>query len=149
MAAPTTLSIVNRSTTVTDGELAPAVAAIQRQLDEHLTPAWWGAVQLSTTQPDAAPPDGAWRVLLVDSYDAAPTLAGQHQFAGVPSGFVDIGRAAKARVSNRRVVAPSLMSKRTAGRQRARALSAGLPTTMVGRRPAWRESSTSSSCWGP
>lgn len=90
------LAIVNRTTTISDTDLAPVVAALKRQLDEHLQPAWWGAASLATVPMGGAPPEDAWRVLLVDHYDAAPSLVGQHKFAGVPTGFVDVGRAAKA-----------------------------------------------------
>ncbi len=96
MTQPAALAVVNRSTAVTDGELPAVVAALQRQLDEHLATAWWGSARLVTVPSGSAPPDGAWRVLLLDNYDAAPGLAGVHQFSGVPTGFVDVGRAARA-----------------------------------------------------
>jgi hypothetical protein len=84
------IAIVQGSTLVADDDARDAMHAIQRQITEHLRPAWEAAtVDLVYVPKGGSPPDNAWTVNLVDVCDAKHT-DGYHEFDGKPSGVVGV-----------------------------------------------------------
>jgi hypothetical protein len=73
---PLTISIVNRSTSASDAEVAAWTAAIQRQVHEHLAPVWKVDSDIRVR---TAPDDGDWVCQLEDDPPAAtPNVLGTH-----------------------------------------------------------------------
>lgn len=83
------VSIFNDSTSLTDAEVARAVAALQRQVSEHFAPAWGVDAALSFVPERVQPAAGTWWLAVLDSADQARE-AGYHDTTaeGLPMGKV-------------------------------------------------------------
>lgn len=68
------ISLVNRSTLVSDNELEPVAAALQRQLEEHFAPSWGFTATVITTPSTDEAPDWAWWIVITDDADMANVL---------------------------------------------------------------------------
>jgi len=84
-----TIHVVNRTPLAKDEEVAAAVAAIQRQVNEHLAPSWGVGGTLVPVLGGAAPPDKAWIISLLDTSDQ-PGDIGYHQDTDQPNGMVGV-----------------------------------------------------------
>jgi hypothetical protein len=83
------VAIVQASTLAPDEEVKKAVAAIQRQVNEHLAPAWGARADLIFVAKGGTPPSGAWVVQLIDVCENN-TMDGFHDFNDQPSGVVGV-----------------------------------------------------------
>ncbi len=83
------IHIVNNSTLINDADITPAVAAVQKQVREHLFPAWGVGADLAFVPKGSAAPDDAWIIWLVDVCQNPDDL-GYHSAAALPSGIVGI-----------------------------------------------------------
>lgn len=83
------LLVANRSTLVNDRDLARAVAAIQRQVDEDFYPRWCVRSTLHVIGPGQTCPENIARIDLVDRSTDAGAL-GEHGFKAVPNGFAAV-----------------------------------------------------------
>ena len=87
------IAIINRSTVVSDADVAKAVAACQAQISNDFAPVWnQTALLIQMTDADVKAnrvPPGWWQQIIGDDADAAGVL-GYHQTdpANVPQGFV-------------------------------------------------------------
>ena len=83
----TTLLIVNNSTLITDEALKPIVWAIQRQVSEHLYPAWGVNASLVAAVKGDYPSSA--KIFVVDASTDAGAL-GEHFWKGAPTGFAAV-----------------------------------------------------------
>src|ERR1700722_9040082 len=65
------IQILNKSNLITDAELKPIVAALQKQVDEHFAPAYHLSAKLVLTDKD----NGMTPIHIVDSVADAPSGA--------------------------------------------------------------------------
>jgi hypothetical protein len=81
------IRIVNQSTVASDADVATSVAAVQRQANEHLAPAWGVTARLLVATNTYA--GGGEVIHILDNSDQADAL-GYHErdTLGVPTGFV-------------------------------------------------------------
>lgn len=85
------ITFVNQSSVVNDADFAAAVAACQRQVNEHFGPAWGGLVAaLSANRADPSAPHTPTveTIYVLDTSDQAGALGYHEMEAGVPVGFV-------------------------------------------------------------
>lgn len=68
------ISLVNRSSVVSDDELEPVRAALQRQLEEHFAPQWGFTASVMVTPSTDPAPDWAWWIVLLDDTDMTDAL---------------------------------------------------------------------------
>jgi hypothetical protein len=82
-----TISIVNRSTLLTDAHVAPVVAAMQKHLDTAFGPAWGIEAKLVHVPAGQTAAAGTWLLVLLDNSDQADDL-GYHETSseGLPLG---------------------------------------------------------------
>jgi hypothetical protein len=73
IVAPT-IAVVNRSSVLTDSEIAPVVAAIQIQVDRDFAPAWGMPANLVFVPSTHQPEPTAWVVQLLDTSDEKGAL---------------------------------------------------------------------------
>jgi hypothetical protein len=85
----THIDIINASTVLTDAEIAAAVPALQKQINEHFYPAWGIKANLFFVPLGAKPRAGHWWMVLLDTSDVAGAL-GYHDLTseGLPIGKV-------------------------------------------------------------
>jgi hypothetical protein len=83
------IAIVNRSTVLSDADLASIVPALQTQLDRDFSPVWGIGANLSFVGKNSQPGPGMWQVLVVDDSDQAGAL-GYHDLTdeGLPLSHV-------------------------------------------------------------
>ena len=83
------ISLFNRSTTLTDAEVAQAVLALQTQIHRDFAPAWGIDADLVFVPKNAAPAPRSWWVTILDHSDQAGAL-GYHDVTseGLPLGKV-------------------------------------------------------------
>jgi hypothetical protein len=83
------IAIINESHDVADRDVAPLVAALQRQVTEHFAPAWGVPADLRFVPKGGLPHPGEWWVVLLDDADQAGAL-GYHDVTdqGLPLGKV-------------------------------------------------------------
>jgi hypothetical protein len=88
----TQIAIVNASTTVTDTEVVPVVAALQVQVDRDYTPIWHTQAKITFYPKGQNPPADAWQLALLDNSDLAGAL-GYHDITpnGQPLGKSFVG----------------------------------------------------------
>lgn len=81
------ISVINESTVLTDADLAPVVAALQKQVTNDFRPAWGIDAELTTVPRGTPPPSGNWWLVLLDDSDQANAL-GYHDLTseGLPIG---------------------------------------------------------------
>jgi hypothetical protein len=81
------ISVINESTVLADADVAPVVAALQKQVTNDFGPVWGTAAQLSIIPKGAQPPAGSWWLVMLDDSDQANAL-GYHDLTteGLPMG---------------------------------------------------------------
>ena len=92
------ISVINESTVLADTDVAPVVAALQKQVTNDFGPVWGTAAQLTVGPKGTQPPNGSWWLVMLDDSDQANAL-GYHDLT--TEGLPKIGRAScRERVSN-------------------------------------------------
>jgi Fe-S cluster assembly iron-binding protein IscA len=83
------ISVINRSTVLTDAEVSPVVSALQKQVTDHFLPAWGVTAGLNFVASNADPTPGTWWLSILDDSDQAGAL-GYHDVTpdGLPLGKV-------------------------------------------------------------
>jgi len=83
------ISIINESTVLTDAEVIPVVAALQKQVTNDFRPAWGTDAELTMVPKNTQPPTGSWWLVVLDDSDQAGAL-GYHDLTseGLPIGKV-------------------------------------------------------------
>jgi hypothetical protein len=83
------IAFINESTDVSDAQLAPAVAALQKQVSEHVAPAWGVPADLRLVPRGQQAAPGEWWLVVLDDADQAGAL-GYHDVTseGLPLGKV-------------------------------------------------------------
>ena len=86
------VSVVNESKAVTDGEVAKAIAALQKQVSNDFSSAWGVDATLAQVAKGQTPPEGSWWLIILDNSDQAGAL-GYHDLTseGLPLGKVFAG----------------------------------------------------------
>jgi hypothetical protein len=85
------IAVINESTVVADADMAAAVAALQKQVEEHLWPIWGLDAELELVVKGAfkgsTPAADAWQLVILDDSDQADAL-GYHETTetGLPLG---------------------------------------------------------------
>jgi hypothetical protein len=94
------ISVINESTVLDDADVAPAMAALQKQVTNDFGPIWGVAAQLTIVAKGALPPSGSWWLVVLDDSDQANAL-GYHDLTseGLPIGKVFAGSDLKAGTS--------------------------------------------------
>jgi hypothetical protein len=87
--ASITIAVLNACTVLDDGAITAALPALQRQVHEHVAPAWGADADLIFVPRGQAPPAGAWWLVILDDSDYAGAL-GYHDLTneGMPLGKV-------------------------------------------------------------
>jgi len=81
------IAIINRSSVVSDQDVAAATNAVQKQINDNFAPVWNQiALLVVMTKFDAIPP-GFWTMIIADDTDQANAL-GYHLQDTTPAGFV-------------------------------------------------------------
>jgi hypothetical protein len=94
------ISVINESTVVTDSEVIPVVAALQKQVSNDFRPAWGTGAELTIVAKNTQPPAGSWWLVILDDSDQAGAL-GYHDLTtdGLPMGKVFAASDLKAGTS--------------------------------------------------
>src|ERR1700678_4652394 len=94
------ISVINESTVLADEDVAPVVAALQKQVTNDFGPVWGAAAQLGIVPKGTQPPTGSWWLVLLDDSDQANAL-GYHDLTseGLPIGKVFAASDLKAGTS--------------------------------------------------
>jgi len=83
------IAVINESTVLSDTDLAPVVAALQKQVTNDFRPTWGVDAELTIVAAGTPPPTGSWWLVLLDDSDQANAL-GYHDLTteGLPIGKV-------------------------------------------------------------
>jgi hypothetical protein len=83
------ISVINESTVLADSDVAPVVAALQKQVSNDFRPIWGVDAVLTIVPKTTQPPTGSWWLVLLDDSDQANAL-GYHDLTteGLPIGKV-------------------------------------------------------------
>ncbi len=83
------ISVINESTVLADSDVAPVVAALQKQVSTDFRPVWGVDAALTIIPKTTQPPTGSWWLVLLDDSDQANAL-GYHDLTteGLPIGKV-------------------------------------------------------------
>ncbi len=94
------ISLINESTVLTDEDVPPVVAALQKQVTNDFRPVWGVDAELKVVAKGTPPPSGSWWLVLLDDSDQASAL-GYHDLTteGLPVGKVFAGSDLKAGTS--------------------------------------------------
>jgi len=94
------ISVINESTVLADADVAPVVAALQKQVTNDFRPVWGTDAELNIVAKNAQPPAGSWWLVLLDDSDQANAL-GYHDLTteGLPIGKVFAASDLKAGTS--------------------------------------------------
>ncbi len=94
------ISVINESTVLTDTEVIPVVAALQKQVTNDFRPAWGTDAELIVVPKNTPPPSGSWWLVILDDSDQAGAL-GYHDLTteGLPIGKVFAASDLKAGTS--------------------------------------------------
>lgn len=94
------ISVINESTVVSDAEVTPVVAALQKQVTNDFRPAWGTDAELTLIPKNSQPPTGSWWLVILDDSDQAGAL-GYHDLTseGLPIGKVFAASDLKAGTS--------------------------------------------------
>ena len=81
------ISVINQSTVLTDDQIAPVVAALQKQVTNDFRPAWGVDAELQFVGSNGSPAPGTWWLSILDNSDQANAL-GYHDLTpdGLPIG---------------------------------------------------------------
>jgi hypothetical protein len=98
--APIQISVINESTVLTDADVTPVVAALQKQVSNDFRPAWGVDAELKIVAKTSQPPAGSWWLVILDDSDQAGAL-GYHDLTsdGMPIGKVFAASDLKAGTS--------------------------------------------------
>jgi hypothetical protein len=79
------VSVINESTVLTDADVVPVVAALQKQVNNDFVPIWRTNAELTIVPKGTQPPTGSWWLVLLDDTDQANAL-GYHDLTteGLP-----------------------------------------------------------------
>lgn len=85
----TQISVINESTVLTDADVQPAVAALQKQVSGDFQPVWGLDAVLTFIPQGSQPPANTWQLAILDDSDQADAL-GYHDVTedGLPIGKV-------------------------------------------------------------
>ncbi len=94
------ISVINESTILADTDVAPVVAALQKQVTNDFRPVWGTDAELKIVAKGVQPPTGSWWLVLLDDSDQANAL-GYHDLTtdGLPIGKVFAASDLKAGTS--------------------------------------------------
>jgi len=94
------ISVINESTVLADADVAPVVAALQKQVTNDFRPVWGTDAELTIVASGTQPPAGTWWLVLLDDTDQANAL-GYHDLTtdGLPIGKVFAASDLKAGTS--------------------------------------------------
>ena len=94
------ISVINESTVLTDTDVVPVVAALQKQVTNDFRPVWGIDAELNIVAKGTQPPNGSWWLVLLDDSDQANAL-GYHDLTsdGLPLGKVFAASDIKAGTS--------------------------------------------------
>jgi len=94
------ISVINQSTVLSDEQVSPVVAALQKQVTNDFRPAWGVDAELEFVPSGAQPPAGSWWLSILDDSDQANAL-GYHDLTtdGLPIGKVFAGTDLKVGAS--------------------------------------------------
>lgn len=94
------ISVINESTVLADPDVAPVVAALQKQVTNDFRPVWGTDAQLNVVPKGTPPPSGTWWLVLLDDSDQAGAL-GYHDLTteALPMGKVFVASDLKAGTS--------------------------------------------------
>lgn len=94
------ISVINESTVLTDADIAPVVAALQKQVTNDFRPVWGADAELTMVAKTAQPPAGSWWLVILDDSDQAGAL-GYHDLTsdGLPLGKIFAASDLKANTS--------------------------------------------------
>jgi len=94
------ISVINETTVLPDTDIAPVIAALQKQVTNDFFPAWGSNAKLTTVERGTQPPPGSWWLVLLDDTDQANAL-GYHDLTseGLPIGKVFAASDLKAGTS--------------------------------------------------
>lgn len=98
--APIQISVINESTVVTDAEVIPVVAALQKQIKNDFRPVWGVDADLTVIPQGSQPANGSWWLVILDDSDQAGAL-GYHDLTsdGLPLGKIFAASDLKAGTS--------------------------------------------------
>src|SRR2546425_11594252 len=87
--SPIQISVINESTVLTDAEITPVVAALQKQVTNDFRPAWGVDAELTTVPKGTPAPTPSWWLVILDDSDQAGAL-GYHDLTsdGLPIGKI-------------------------------------------------------------
>jgi len=68
------IAVLNKSTMISDDEIAPIVAAAQKAVDRHFEPAWGATARLQQVPTGQDPPPNSWWIAFFDDSDVANAL---------------------------------------------------------------------------
>lgn len=94
------ISVINESTVLADTDVAPVVAALQKQVTNDFRPIWGVDAELTIVPKGTQPASGSWWLVLLDDSDQANAL-GYHDLTteGLPIGKVFAASDLKAGTS--------------------------------------------------
>jgi hypothetical protein len=94
------ISVINESTVLADTDVAPVVAALQKQVTNDFRPVWGTDAELSIVPKGTQPATGSWWLVILDDSDQANAL-GYHDLTseGLPIGKVFAASDLKAGTS--------------------------------------------------
>jgi len=94
------ISVINESTVLTDAEVTPVVAALQKQVTNDFRPTWGTDAELTMVPKNTQPANGSWWLVILDDSDQAGAL-GYHDLTseGLPLGKVFAASDLKAGTS--------------------------------------------------
>lgn len=94
------ITVINESTVLADSDVIPAIAALQKQVDNDFFPVWGVDTELTIISKGTQPPAGSWWLVILDDTDQANAL-GYHDLTteGLPIGKVFAASDLKAGTS--------------------------------------------------
>ena len=94
------ISVINESTVLTDADITPVLAALQKQVTNDFRPVWGVDAELTMVAKTSQPPTGSWWLVILDDSDQAGAL-GYHDLTsdGMPLGKVFAASDLKANTS--------------------------------------------------
>jgi hypothetical protein len=91
--SPIPISVINKSTILTNEDIAPVIAAIQIQVSQHLAPKWRVDATLEIVAQGQDPPEGNWQLIFSDDTNQGRDAGYHGADAGFPVGKVFVRTA--------------------------------------------------------